>query len=55
MHHHHDKDPGFMPMQGRSFRPLSEHRLKVRFRRQERRKLRAALRSWLGETEPDAA
>lgn len=38
-----------MPMQGRSSRSVCDHRLKVKFRRQERRKSREVIRMWLGD------
>lgn len=47
--HHHDKGPGFMPMQGRCSRSVSDGRLKVKVRRQERRKSREVIRLWLGD------
>lgn len=47
--HQNDKGPGFMPMHGRSSRQVCDHRLKVKVRRQERRKSREILRHWLGE------
>jgi hypothetical protein len=47
--HHHEKGPGFMPMQGRCSRQLCDYRLKVKVRRQERRKCREVIRMWLGE------
>jgi hypothetical protein len=50
-HHHHDKGPGFMPMHGRSSRHICDSRIKVKVRRQERRKCREGMRAWLGETE----
>jgi len=55
LHHHHDKGPGFLPTQGRCFRPISDHRLKTKARRQERRKARETIRAWLAEGEPDPA
>jgi len=47
--HHQDKGPGFMPMHGRSSRSVCDHRLKVKIRRQERRKSREEMRNWLGD------
>ena len=38
-----------MPMQGRCSRSVCDHRLKVKVRRQERRKSREVIRIWLGE------
>ncbi len=38
-----------MPMQGRCSRQLCDYRLKVKVRRQERRKCREVIRMWLGE------
>ena len=55
MHHHHvEKSPECLPTQGPSLRPLPDHRLKVKSRRQERRKLRAAIRSWFEGNEFEA-
>lgn len=47
--HYYDKGPGFMPMHGRSSRHTSDHRIKVKERRQERRKSREVMRAWLGD------
>lgn len=47
--HHNEKGPGFMPMQGRSSRSVCDHKLKVKVRRQERRKTREVIRMWLGD------
>ena len=47
--HQYEKGPGFMPMQGRSSRSVCDHRLKVKVRRQERRKSREVIRIWLGD------
>ena len=44
-----------MPMHGRSARSLSDHRLKVKIRRQERRKSREVMRNWLGDALSDDA
>jgi hypothetical protein len=51
----YDKGPGFMPMQGRSSRSMCDHRLKVKVRRQERRKSREVIRIWLGDAQADDA
>ena len=51
--HHHDKEPGFMPLQGRCSRQVCDHRLKVKVRRQERRKSREVIRMWLGDSLAD--
>lgn len=48
--HHYDKEPGFMPLQGRCSRQVCDHRLKVKVRRQERRKSREVIRMWLGDS-----
>jgi peptidyl-tRNA hydrolase len=53
--HHHGKELGFMPVQGRCSRQLCDHRLKVKVRRQERRKSRELIRIWLGEGQADVA
>jgi hypothetical protein len=45
---HCERDPGFMPMHGRSTRQVSDCKLKVKVRRQERRKTREVIRLWLG-------
>ncbi len=37
-----------MPMHGRSTRQVSDCKLKVKVRRQERRKTREVIRLWLG-------
>jgi hypothetical protein len=50
-HHHQDKGPGFMSMHGRGSRLNCDHRLKVKVRRQERRKCREVMRVWLGDAE----
>jgi hypothetical protein len=47
--HQLEKEPGFMPLQGRGSRQVCDHRLKVKVRRHERRKCRAVIRIWLGE------
>lgn len=44
-----------MPVQGRCSRQLCDHRLKVKVRRQERRKSRELIRIWLGEGQADVA
>lgn len=49
-HHHHEKGPGYMPLHGRCSRQINDHRLKVKVRRQERRKCREMIRSWLGDS-----
>ena len=47
--HYYEKGPGFMPTQGRCSRQVCDTRLKVKVRRQERRKSREVIRIWLGE------
>ncbi|MBC8127798.1 MAG: hypothetical protein H8M99_11720 [Gloeobacteraceae cyanobacterium ES-bin-144] len=51
--HHYEKGPGFMPMQGRCSRQVCDTKLKVKVRRQERRKSREVIRLWLGECMAD--
>jgi hypothetical protein len=53
--HHSEKDPGFMPLQGRSSRQIIDFKLKVKVRRQERRKTREVIRLWLGGNLADEA
>ena len=42
-----------MPLQGRCSRQVCDHRLKVKVRRQERRKSREVIRMWLGDSLAD--
>ncbi|MEO7101596.1 MAG: hypothetical protein ABI162_19760 [Luteolibacter sp.] len=48
--YHCEKDTEFMPTQGRCSRQVSDCKLKVKVRRQERRKTREVIRLWLGGT-----
>lgn len=48
--HYSEKGPGFMPTQGRCCRQVHDQKLKVKARRQERRKTREAIRMWMGDS-----
>jgi hypothetical protein len=47
--YHHEKGPGHMPTHGRCSRQVCDGKLKVKVRRQERRKFREVIRTWLGD------
>ena len=53
--YHCEKDPGFMPIQGRCSRQLNDSKLKLKVRRHERRKTREVIRLWLGGSLADEA
>lgn len=43
-----------MPMHGRNSRPVGDCKLKVKVRRQERRRTREVMRLWFGGSTADA-
>jgi hypothetical protein len=51
--HHRDKSPGMLPSQGRCCGSVIDQRLKVKARRQVRRRIREEIRAWLGEAPTD--